>query len=140
MQTGSDTYFFHRCGMHADADTAPSSDSGQPEALEFVWYGQTYKCRDLHESLAILADPAFVTASAVNANQSGMSSGQQSEDVWQLRNWESMSSDAQLLLQRLSACRSYTPQVMLTLAVMVCSDLMHAQTRKYFCTHCSTLL
>ena len=126
--------------MRAAAGTAPSSDSGQPEAPEFVWYGQTYKCQDLHEALAILSDPAVDTASAVDANQSGMSSGQQSEDVWQLHNWKSMSSDAQLLLQRLSACRSYIPQVMLTLAVMIRSVLMHTRTSKQFCTHCSTCL
>lgn len=109
MQTRSDT---HSCGTRADAETAPSTDSGQPEALEFVWYGQTYQCQDLHEAVAILGDPAVDTASAVDANQPGVSPKWLSEDVWQRRNWKSMSCDAQLLLQRLSACHSYTPQVM----------------------------
>lgn len=95
------TPFLDKCCMDADAEfpagsTESSPNPGRTEAGDFVWYGQTYKCQDLHEAYAMLADSTDNNYSAIDAHQPGTSSRRQSKDPWQSPNWKSMSKDAQL--------------------------------------------
>lgn len=100
------------CHMHADAEscclvgTASSTSLGA--AKELVWYGQTYKCEDVHEAHAFPADPtdAAATAAAVDSRP-GMTSRRQHENLWPSPYWQPTGSHTHSVLQHLCHCRSY---------------------------------